>query len=90
MEYLLKKLKKNFGLTNTCEVMARRPGVVDAASRLAPLAEHLETNGFVPVRDAMVLYGTKRRDEVLAVVGRRLNVTLVQTHADASPSDVVR
>ena len=71
-------------------VMARRPGVVDAASRLAPLAEHLETNGFVPVRDAMVLYGTKRRDEVLAVVGRRLNVTLVQTHADASPSDVVR
>ena len=59
--------------------MARRPGVVDAASRLAPLAEHLETNGFVPVRDAMVLYGTKRRDEVLAVVGRRLNVTLVQT-----------
>ena len=80
--------KKNRGITNTA--MARRPGVIDAASRLAPLAEHLETHGFVPVRDAMVLYGTKRRDEVLAVVGRRLNVTLVQTQSDASPSDVVR
>jgi hypothetical protein len=67
-----------------------RDGDVDRASRLAPLAEHLERYGFVPVRDAMVLYGTKRRDEVLAVVGRRLNVTLVQTTADASPSDVVR
>jgi hypothetical protein len=70
--------------------MARRPGDVDRASRLAPLAEYLERYGFVPVRDAMVLYGTKRRDEVLAVVGRRLKVTLVQTTADASPSDVVR
>jgi len=70
--------------------MARRPGDVDRASRLAPLAEYLARYGFVPVRDAMVLYGTKRRDEVLAVVGRRLNVTLVQTTADASPSDVVR
>lgn len=47
--------------------MARRPGDVDRASRLAPLADYLERYGFVPVRDAMVLYGTKRRDEVLAV-----------------------
>ena len=47
--------------------MARRPGDVDRASRLAPLAAYLERYGFVPVRDAMVLYGTKRRDEVLAV-----------------------
>ena len=51
--------------------MARRPGDVDRASRLAPLAAYLERHGFVPVRDAMVLYGTKRRDEVLAFFGWR-------------------